>query len=42
MDRVEELTKVIVLKDLEIEEKDKQLKLLPRFRSTEKEVVSRH
>src|SRR5208282_5997474 len=27
MDRVQELTKVIVLKDLEIEEKDKQLKL---------------
>lgn len=31
MDRVQELTKEIVLKDLKIEEMDKQLKLLPDF-----------
>jgi hypothetical protein len=31
MDRVQELTKELVLKDLKIEEMDKQLKLLPDF-----------
>lgn len=40
MDRVEELTKVIVLKDLEIEEKDKQLKLLPDFEAQKKKLLA--
>ncbi len=40
MDRVEELTKVIVLKDLEIEEKDKQLKLLPDFEAQKRKLLA--
>ena len=40
MDRVEQLTKVIVLKDLEIEEKDKQLKLLPDFEAQKKKLLA--
>jgi hypothetical protein len=40
MDRVQELTKVIVLKDLEIEEKDKQLKLLPDFEAQKKKLLA--
>src|ERR1700737_757861 len=40
MDRVQELTKVIVLKDLEIEEKAKQLKLLPDFEAQKKKLLA--
>lgn len=41
MDRVEELTKAMVLKDLEIEEKDKQLKLLPDFEKQKADLLKR-
>lgn len=40
MYRVEELTKAIVLKDLEIEEKDRQLKLLPDFEAQKKKLLA--
>lgn len=40
LERVEELTKTIVLKDLEIEEKDRQLKLLPDFEAQKKKLLS--
>lgn len=40
LERVEELTKTIVLKDLEIEEKDRQLKLLPDFEAQRKKLLS--
>lgn len=40
MERVEELTREIVLKDLEIEEKDKQLKLLPDFEAQRKKLLA--
>lgn len=40
MDRVQELTKQIVLKDLEIEEKDKQLKLLPDLEAQRKKLLA--
>lgn len=48
MDRVEELTRTVVLKDLEIEkkdllieEKDKQIKLLPDFEAQEKRLLEK-
>jgi len=40
MDRVQELTKEIVLKDLKIEEMDKQLKLLPDFEAQKKKLLA--
>jgi len=39
MDRVQELTKELVLKDLQIEEMDKQLKLLPDFEAQKKKLL---
>jgi hypothetical protein len=40
MDRVQELTKELVLKDLKIEEMDKQLKLLPDFEAQKKKLLA--
>lgn len=40
MDRVQELTKELVLKDLQIEEMDKQLKLLPDFEAQKKKLLA--
>lgn len=40
MDRVQDLTKEIVLKDLKIEEMDKQLKLLPDFEAQKKKLLA--
>lgn len=39
IDRVQELTKELVLKDLQIEEMDKQLKLLPDFEAQKKKLL---
>lgn len=39
MDRVQELTKELVLKDIQIEEMDKQLKLLPDFEAQKKKLL---
>lgn len=40
IDRVQELTKELVLKDLQIEEMDKQLKLLPDFEAQKKKLLA--
>ncbi len=40
IDRVQELTKELVLKDLQIEEMDKQLKLLPDFEAQKKRLLA--
>lgn len=40
MDRVQELTKELVLKDLQIEEMDKQLKLIPDFEAQKKKLLA--
>lgn len=40
MDRVQDLTKELVLKDLQIEEMDKQLKLLPDFKAQREKLLA--